>query len=155
MIGSDSDPLLGAEVYFAEIFGAQKDLEGATRKVGDCPIKVLLDNSTALRALRTGQIKSSLATVEIFTRLARQAISVEIRLIPAHAGIMGNEDADRLAKEALTNLTNETDTSPSEMRGRPKYTFAALTRVVRQRCEDSVISWWLDHRPSRYEELDL
>ena len=82
-------------------------------KAGNCPIKVLLDNTTAVKARRNDQEKSPQAAVEVFTRLARQAISVEIRWIPAHAGIMGNEDADRLAKIALRNLPDETETSPS------------------------------------------
>ena len=155
MIGSDAGPLPGAEVYDAEIFGAQKALEGAIGKAGSSPIKVLLDNSIAARALQTGRTKSSQAVVDTFTRLVRRARSVEIRWIPAHSGITGNEEADRLAKEALRKLPAETTTDPSTIKDGLKYTFAALNRFVRQRCEEAVESWWLKHRPSRYEELDL
>ena len=155
VIGSDSGLLLGVEVCDAEDSGAQKALEGAMGKAGDCPIKGLLDNSTAVRALRTGQTKSSQAAVEIFTRLARQARSVEIRWIPAHAGIMGNEDADRLAKDAFRNFSAKIDAATSEKRCEVKYKFAALTRLVRQKCGKAVKSWMLEHRSSRYEELDL
>lgn len=155
MIGSDAGTLPGAEVYDAEIFGAQKAPEGALEKADGCPIKVLLDNCTAARALQTGRTKSSQAAVETFTGLVRRVRSVEIRWIPAHSGITGNEKADRLAKEALRNRSAEIATDLSKTRDGIKYTFAALTRFAMQRCGEVVESWWLKDRPSRYEELDL
>lgn len=54
MIGKKAGPLFGAEVYDAGIVGAQKALENAVLKAGGSPIKVLLDNPTAVRALQTG-----------------------------------------------------------------------------------------------------
>ena len=76
--------------------------------------------------------------VEIFTRLVQQVRSVDIRWIPAHSGITGNEEANRLVKEALGNLPAETDAATSETRCKVKYIFAALTRYIRQRYEEAV-----------------
>ena len=101
MIESDAGPLWGAEAYDAELLGAQKALEAAIRVAGTNPIKVLLDNSEAAQALRSGRSRSFQGIVDRFVLDCQRHRSVEIRWIPGHSGIEGNEKADELAKSAL------------------------------------------------------
>ncbi|KAI1006483.1 hypothetical protein K3495_g1743 [Podosphaera aphanis] len=69
----------GAEVYDAELLGAQKALEAAMSKAGTSPIKLLLDNAVAVQALQRGRTKSSQAVVDKFVAQLQQCQSVEIR----------------------------------------------------------------------------
>ena len=45
----------GAEVYDAELLGAQKAMQEAIKKANGGPVKVLLDNPNAVRALQSGR----------------------------------------------------------------------------------------------------
>ncbi|KAI0993871.1 hypothetical protein K3495_g14313, partial [Podosphaera aphanis] len=142
MIGSDAGPLWGAEAYDAEILGAQKALEAAIRVAGTNPIKVLLDNSEAAQALRSD---------------CQRHQAVEIRWIPGHSGIVGNEKADKMAKVALNDLPDDATnaTHSAEVNRSLKYTFASPNRFARERADDLVSSWWHKNRPRDYMELDL
>lgn len=155
MIGQGAGAMPGAEVYDAEILGAQKALEAAISKAGKSPIKVLLDNSTVVRALQRGRSKSSQAIVDKFIALIRSHPAVETQWIPGHTGITGNEAADKLAKAALNELPPEISTESPETRSGHRYTFAAVSRLVKERCEKAVESWWSEIRPSRYADLEL
>lgn len=55
LIVSGAGPMPGAEVYVAELLGAQKAQEAAISKAGSSPIKVLLDNAVAVQALQRGR----------------------------------------------------------------------------------------------------
>ena len=143
-------------MYDAELVGAQKALESAVALAGGCPIKMLLDNSEAVRSLKTGRSKSSQATVDKVTTLLQSNELVEIRWIPGHSGIIGNIHADKMAKSALKDfplVSNATFTSRTNQG--QVYTFAALNRYLRDRAEETVDSWWRENRPSRYKDLDL
>ena len=59
MIGSGSGSIPVVEAYDAEQLGAQKAMEEAIKKAKGGPVKVLLDNPNAVRALRSGRKKSS------------------------------------------------------------------------------------------------
>nr|CCA28121.1 hypothetical protein SS1G_12417 [Albugo laibachii Nc14] len=155
LIGQGAGAMPGAEVYDAEILGAQKALEAAILKAGNSPIKVLLDNSAVVRALQRGRSKSSQAIVDKYIAQTRVHPAVETRWIPGHTGITGNEAADKLAKAALKELPPETSTESPETRSGHRYTFAAVSRFVKERCEKAVESWWLEIRPSRYADLEL
>ncbi|KAI0997696.1 hypothetical protein K3495_g10490 [Podosphaera aphanis] len=157
MIGSDVGPLWGAEAYDAEILGAQKALEAAIRVAGTNPIKVLLDNSEAAQALRSGKSRSFHGIVDRFVLDCQRHQAVEIRWIPGHSGIEGNEKADKNAKAALKDLPDDATnaTHSTEVNRSLKYTFASLNRFARERADDLVSSWWQENRPRDYIELDL
>ncbi|KAI0994090.1 hypothetical protein K3495_g14093, partial [Podosphaera aphanis] len=132
LIASGAGPMHGAEIYDAELLGAQKALEAAMSKAGTSPIKLLLDNAIAVQALQRGRTKSSQAVVDKFVAQLQQCQSVEIRWIPGHSGIIGNEEADKLAKGALRNLPAGPIQEPSEDREEHKFTFSAVARFVKE-----------------------
>ncbi|KAI0997565.1 hypothetical protein K3495_g10621 [Podosphaera aphanis] len=121
---------------------AQKALEAAIRVAGTNPIKVLLDNSEAAQALRSD---------------CQRHQAAEIRWIPGHSGIVGNEKADKMAKAALKDLPGDAKNAThfTEVNRSLKYTFASLNRFARERADDLVSSWWQKNRPRDYMELDL
>ena len=92
------------------------------------PIKVLLDSLQAVQALRSGRSRSSLGKVGNFVKDCQKVQSVEIRWIPGHPGIEGNEMADKLAKATLIKFPNEVtnEALPMEVPRRIKFTFASL-----------------------------
>ena len=69
MIGSGAGPMLGAEAYDAELFGAQKALEAALLVAGSNSIKVLIDSLQAVQALRSGRSKTSQEIMDIFVKV--------------------------------------------------------------------------------------
>ncbi|KAI1005671.1 hypothetical protein K3495_g2547 [Podosphaera aphanis] len=152
LIASGAGPIHGTEVYDAEILGA---LEVVLSKAGTSPIKLLLDNAVAVQALQRDRTKSSQAVVDKFVAQLQRCHSVEIRWIPGHSGVIENEEADKLAKGALRNHPAGPIQEPAEDREEHKFTFSAVARFVKEQVEGAVESWWLEHRPSRYESLDL
>ena len=82
-------------------------------------------------------------------------LHIQISTVNILAGITGNEAADKLAKASLNELPPETSTGSPEIRSEYRYTFAAVSRFVKERCEKAVVSWWLEIRPSRYAALEL
>ena len=154
LIGQGAGAVPGAEVYDAEILGAQKALEAAIIKAGNSPIKVLLDNSAVVRALQRGRSKSSLAIVDKYIAHTRTHLAVETRWIPVHTWISGHDKADKLAKAALNELSHEKRTRSLERRSGHKYNFAAVSRFAKECCGKAVESGWSEIRPSRYTDLD-
>ncbi|KAI0998477.1 hypothetical protein K3495_g9717 [Podosphaera aphanis] len=157
MIGSGTGALLGAEAYDAEVLGAQKALEAAMQVASTNPIKVLLDSSEAIQALRSGRSRSFQGIVDKFVIDCQRHQSVEIRWIPGHEGIEGIEKADKLAKAALKDLPDERSetTLAPNVNCRTKFTFASISRFVREREDEPVASWWQAHRPRYYADLGL
>ncbi|KAI1004247.1 hypothetical protein K3495_g3967 [Podosphaera aphanis] len=82
---------------------------------------------------------------------------VEILWIPGHEGIEGNEKAVKLAKAALNDLPDERSetTLASNVNCRTKFTFASISRFVREHEDELVASWWQVHRPRYYADLGL
>lgn len=119
MIGNGSGPMLGAE-----ILRAQRALEAAIEKPRGAPIKILLDSHSAIHALKVGRSKSSQWIVDKFVAQLRDYQQVEIQWIPSHCGIIGNEKADGLAKNALKHIPAQLPAGPGEL----KYTFESIKR---------------------------
>lgn len=95
-------------VYAGELQGISLALQIAQedRNRGNIRKKVLIytDNQAAIRSLARPTGKSGTYLLQDITRrmqeLRAQGLALEIRWIPAHKGIHGNEAADRAAKEA-------------------------------------------------------
>lgn len=156
MIGSSAGPMSGAEIYDAEIFGALKAIEAAMEKAGNAPTKLLLDNKLVVDALLKGQSYSSQSLVEKFMEKIKNHQNIEIRWIPSHSKILGNEIADRLAKAALRDHPAELSTEDVFLkRSGTKFTFAALNRFIIEHVNEKSEAWWQKNRPKRHEELDL
>ena len=85
---------------------------------------------------------------DAFTRfqdLAKAHGDVEVRWIPGHAGIPGNEEADGLAKAGCL-LPEPTGAVPS---------LAHLRRLARQQPRDAFKAWWTTEAPESYRPLHL
>ncbi|XP_044723886.1 RNase H domain-containing protein [Hirsutella rhossiliensis] len=80
-----------------------------------------------------------------FQALAAEHGATEIRWIPGHTNIPGNEQADALAK-AGTSQPEPADALP---------TLAYLRKVARQRPKDAFKAWWEVSAPQQYRVLDL
>jgi ribonuclease HI len=67
---------------------------------------IFTDNQAALRAIQNPRMPSGQTylegSIQLLQWYADKGIQVELRWIPAHEGILGNENADMLAKEAAT-----------------------------------------------------
>jgi len=95
-------------VYAGELQGISLALQLARedRDRGNARKKVLIytDNQAAIRSVARPRGKSGSYLLQDITQriqeLRTQGLTVEIRWIPAHKGIYGNEAADRAAKEA-------------------------------------------------------
>ena len=146
-------PLPGEEVFDAEIEGATRGLQAALLTAADNPdltdrFIVLVDNQAAVRALSSGVSSSSSHRARLFRSMTKLSpFPVEVRWVPGHKGIPGNERADRLAKAALRDLAGmDTETPRSH---------ACQARLARQRHQDLVAKWWADNAPDAYRALGL
>ncbi|KAI1005176.1 hypothetical protein K3495_g3041 [Podosphaera aphanis] len=139
--------LHGGEVFDAEICGAIAALHAAlgARKRGQKAF-VLLDNQAAVGALSTGKSSSMLKMTSTFHNVARRAMA-EVRWVPGHSKIRGNEEADLKARAALQLLLIG-DTSPEHMN------LAYIRRLMHYHQQPLLNEWWLTACP-RYQDLDL
>ncbi|KAK4071132.1 hypothetical protein Purlil1_13494 [Purpureocillium lilacinum] len=95
-------------VYAGELQGISLALDIAQRDRGEGyrrnKVIIYTDNQAAIRssAKPKGKPGAYLLKKIVFqtTALQEQKLPIEIRWVPAHAGVQGNEDADRAAKEA-------------------------------------------------------
>lgn len=97
--------LHGTGIYNSEIQGAFATLQKVMNSGVDqglAKIYVMLNNAAAARALQTGRTTSSSQRVENFHDIANKAaVLVEVKWVPGHDGIPGNQMADQLARDSL------------------------------------------------------
>ncbi|KAJ3498163.1 hypothetical protein NLG97_g1340 [Lecanicillium saksenae] len=146
-IARGSGRLGPAEVFDAEATGALEGLKAAVKlpEAEAQEIVVCLDNLAAASCLRGTASDSSQAIFLEFQALALAHAATQVRWIPGHTDIPGNEEADTLAK-AGSSLPAPLEAAP---------TLAFLRKIVRQRPKDSFATWWRDAIPERYRQLNL
>lgn len=138
----------GSEVYDTEIYGATvASLAALSAKQNEARISVLLDNQAVIGALRTGKTSFCLRLTRIFHEVACKA-NVEIRWVPGHSKISGNEEADTEARAAL-ELLPARDTPHSYI------ILAYLRRLMHLRRQKLLDNWWSMACPVRNQDLDL
>ncbi|PWI64383.1 hypothetical protein PCL_10521 [Purpureocillium lilacinum] len=116
-----------AEVFDAEAKGALEGLRAALNLPNQRRIFVCLDNLGVATCLRGMPADSSQEVFLDFQALATTHGATEVRWIPGHTNIAGNEEADALAK-AATSLPEPPDALP---------TLAHLRRTARQQSRDA------------------
>lgn len=138
---------LVAEVFDAEARGAREGLKAALRlpQSASQKIVVCLDNIAAARCLRGQPSDSSQGVFLAFQALAKRHGQTDIRWIPGHSNIAGNEQADVLAKVGCTH--------PEPVNAAP--TLAILRRSAKQQCKDVARDWWNETAPDKHLSLNI
>ncbi|KFG77534.1 hypothetical protein MANI_024396 [Metarhizium anisopliae] len=136
-----------AEVFDAEAKGALEGLKAALRLPQSATqrIVVCLDNIAAAACLRGKPSDSSQRVFLTFQALAKTHQETEVRWIPGHTKIPGNEQADILAKTGCAE-PEPADAVP---------TLAFLRKTARQRSKIAVQAWWDASAPDKYQSLTL
>ncbi|CRG90417.1 putative RNA-directed DNA polymerase from transposon BS [Talaromyces islandicus] len=132
-------------VYAAELKGIDLafqialDTHTKTNTPGKCV--VFTDNQAAIQAMANPKCPSGQyilsGAIQSLDKLREQGWQVEIRWIPAHIGISGNEAADRAAKEAAGH--NQNPRTNAEPRPEPESakTLTATTKTAIRRTMQS------------------
>ncbi|XP_044721803.1 RNase H domain-containing protein [Hirsutella rhossiliensis] len=132
----------------AEVFDAEARLPRGLRAALSLPaadqIVVCLDNLAVATCLQGMPSDSSQKEFLEFQALAAEHGATEIRWIPGHTNIPGNEQADALAKAG---------TSTRACRRSP--TLAYLRKVARQRPKDAFKAWWEVSAPQQTHHGDF
>ncbi|PZR61209.1 MAG: hypothetical protein DI537_52575, partial [Stutzerimonas stutzeri] len=135
-----------SEVFDAEATGALEGLRAALR-LGDTrsAVVVCTDNLAVASCLRGNPADSSQDKFTKFQELATLHGNVQVRWIPGHTNIPGNEEADGLAKAGCLQ--------PEPPEAMPS--LAHLRRLARQESRDAFKAWWSTEAPESYKTLNL
>lgn len=110
-------------------------------------IFILLNNQAAVTAIRTGKVSSCIKLAWAFYDVITKR-NAEVKWVPGHPKIWGNEEADATARLALRSIPYR-KTRPSRI------TIAYLRRQMFQRRRNLVSEWWFSVCLDRYRDLDL
>jgi len=138
-----------AETYDAEIRGALEGLKAAVVAAGDLPlekIEICLDNhgaATRLEHNRGGPLDHE--EVSEFNEIRERCdVATEVKWVPGHYGIEGNERADQLAKEGAT--------MPEPHR---KPTLCWEKRRATEMKKEEMQKWWAKSAHESYKALEI
>ena len=98
----------GNTIYTAELIAIQQALNYIDTDISSRYI-IFSDSLGVVRSIETGESRSRINLIdEIRTKiieLMKEGKEIEVHWLPSHVGVHGNEEADKLAKEALNHDT--------------------------------------------------
>lgn len=98
-------------IYVAEQYAIYQALNQIQRR----KIKkscIVTDSKSALNSLENGKNCLSLLTIQLHQELTENHYEIKYIWIPSHHGILGNEQADRAAKEAFHQISSSHSITP-------------------------------------------
>lgn len=142
-------------VYAAELVGIELALQIAQELEGCTGTTIFTDNQAAIQAIAHPAVSSgqyiTYRVIREIEKARQKGIQVELQWVPSHQGIPGNEEVDRLAKQAA-GWDESSKSVRLDVRGSAYKTYilrSAKKRRCKQRARENWDKKWQTHRHGR------